>query len=525
MSRVTLARLLGRDSEARALVVTMAEAFGTPVTVEDNDRRSLHGQPLEDTAMRFPVSLDGTVLGWVCGGESARPIAAMLDQLAVKESERKALGAEVLDLYREVNLMYAFTEKLAALLDLDSVAALTLRQARQSIAATDGVVMMLAESTGELSVLGGFGEILPRLSPVPAGRGVIGSVAATGSGEIVNDLEADPRPSTDLPGLRSLMCAPLKLGERVVGAIAMGSTGAVAYTAGGLKLLSTLALQAATAIENARLFERTVQAARERERLLTLHQDAELARARLDSELVLAAQIQAELFPARMPRLAGYDLAARNRPVRRCGGDYYDALANPEENGAARMLLCVADVSGKGLPASLVMSNMQATLRALLGQRPSLPELAARASDLLHRSTARETYVTAAMLDFAPESGAARYVGAGHVDSLLLRGDGEVSRLRSTGLPLGLLGPGRSYEQVELVLESGDCLVLYSDGVPDALDESEEEFGDERLISVLAAARGESADTVVERVFQAIDSFVGGAPQYDDITLLVLCKL
>ncbi len=111
----------------------------------------------------------------------------------------------------------------------------------------------------------------------------------------------------------------------MIGVIALGSTLPMAYTAAELKLLNTLALQTATAIENARLFERTMQAARERERLLALHQEVEVARAKLESEMKLAARIQADLFPPSMPAIAGYDLAARNRPARQCGGDYYDA--------------------------------------------------------------------------------------------------------------------------------------------------------------------------------------------------------
>lgn len=525
MSRVTLKQLLGRQPETRALVAAMAEALGTPVTIHDNKGGILYGEASEDGAERFPVSAGDVDLGWVSGNEHAHAVAELLGHLAAKESERKALGSEVLYLYREVNLIYAFSEKLAALLELDSVAALTLQQARQLIESTDGIVLLLDESTGELSILAGFGGVLPGLAAVRAGNGVIGSVAATGIGEIVDDLKQDPRPNAEMPGMRSLMCAPLKVGERVIGAIALGNTDSVVYPAAGLKLLSTLARQAATAIENARLFERTVQAAHERERLLTLNQASELARARLENEFELAARIQAELFPSPLPSLPGYDLAARSRPARLCGGDYYDALRVPVEEGAERTLMCVADVSGKGLPASLVMSNMQATLRALLGQRPSLPELAARASDLLHQSTATEKYVTAAFLELSPGAAQARYVSAGHPDSLLIRRSSEVIRLGSTGVPLGLLGPGRRYEQTEFVLEPGDCIVLYSDGVPDALNESGDEFGDQRLLTVLQAAITESADTIVARVFEAIDAFADAAPQYDDITVLVLRKL
>ena len=192
----------------------------------------------------------------------------------------------------------------------------------------------------------------------------------------------------------------------MIGVIALGSTMPMAYTAAELKLVNTLALQAATAIENARLFERTVQAAQERERLLALHQAAELARAKLESELTLAARIQADLFPAALPTLDGYELAARNRPGaalrRRLLRRAADLVGRDSE---PRCSLCVADVSGKGLPAALVMSNMQATLRALLGRIAALPMLAGHASDLLYAATSPEKYVTAALAELEPVDG------------------------------------------------------------------------------------------------------------------------
>jgi sigma-B regulation protein RsbU (phosphoserine phosphatase) len=320
--------------------------------------------------------------------------------------------------------------------------------------------------------------------------------------------------------VRSLVCAPLKVGEQVIGAIALASTLPMAYEARELKLLSTLALQAATAIENARLFERTVQASEERERLLALNQAAEVAKAGYERELELAARIQVDLFPSALPRVDGYDVAARNRPAKRCGGDYYDALVAAD----ATVLYCVADVSGKGLPASLLMSHMQATLRALLGRTSSITELAAQASDLLHGSTAGNKYVTAALLELDPASGAARYVSAGHIDSWLVRYDGETVPLASTGAPLGLLPPGLPYEETRVVLAPGDVVVLCSDGVTDAQNEAGEEFGEERLGAIVKASRAEGADVMVSRVFEAIDAFAGAAPQFDDITMLVVCR-
>jgi putative methionine-R-sulfoxide reductase with GAF domain len=318
MARVTLRNVIGPRQDSARLVEEIAGAIGTPVAVEDAEGRLLYGARSTEGGARHPIALDGTSVGWVSGEPPARVLATLLEHLLSKEAERKALGAEVLHLYREVNLIYSFSEKLAAMLDLDRVARLTLQEARQLIAATDGAIMLLDEQTGTLSTLAGFGGALPHLTGFERGKGVIGSIAASGIAEIVNDVASDPRRVRDGTAVHALMCAPLKVGERVIGVIALGSATPAAYTAAELKLLNTLALQTATAIENARLFQRTVQAAREREELLAAKKEMEVARAKLEREFELAASIQADLFPAAMPRLEGLDLAARNRPARRC---------------------------------------------------------------------------------------------------------------------------------------------------------------------------------------------------------------
>jgi serine phosphatase RsbU (regulator of sigma subunit) len=520
MSRVALSRLIARQKEVASLVGGLVRAIDPDIAIEDAAGRLLLGEPRDATRERHAVSCDGQHLGWVLGDRSASAVAALLDHLAAKEIERRNLGLEVLHLYREVNLMYSFSDKLAALLDLEAVARLALQQARQLIVATDGAVLLADEATGALHIVSAFGDLFDETGGVRLDRGLVSDILQSGQAEIVNDAPADPRHLDEEDRLTSLICAPLKVGERVVGAIVLASQGPVTYVAGDLKLLTALSLQAASAIENARLFERTVQAARERERLLAIHKELEVARAKLEREMELAASIQADLFPADLPRLPGYDLAARNRPARRCGGDYYDAL--PRAGVEPTLLLCVADVSGKGLPASLLMSSMQATLRALLGAGPPLADLATQASGLLFATTAANKYVTAALLEFAPATGQGRYVGAGHVDSFLIGADGSAARLGSTGPPLGLMPPGLPYGDLTVQLAPGDCLALFSDGVPDAQNEAGEEFGEERLSEVLRASATLPSEAMVARVFDAIDEFVLGAPQFDDITLMLL---
>ena len=530
-SKAGLRRLVGRAPETLALVTSLLEAFADPLAIEDADGRVLHGEP-SALGERVPVLRGGHSLAFVRGGGGARTVAALLEHLAQREGEAKALGAEVLHLYREINLIYSFSEKLAAELDLERVARLTLQEARQMIVATDGVVMLFDEEGGALTSIAGFGGELTTLEGYRRGVGIVGAVAASGVGEIVNETASDPRRIRNQTEIVTLICAPMKVGERVIGVIALGSTAPLVYTAADLKLVNTLALQAATAIENARLCARTVEEARERERLQGLHQAAELARARLESEMALAARIQADLFPAELPQPDGYEVAARNRPARRCGGDYYDALRQAagvpadcpggQRGDGERLLLCVADVSGKGLPAALLMSHMQATLRALAGRSASLPSLAAQASDLLYGATSPEKYVTAALAELMLDTGRLQFAGAGHLDNLILRADGSLVRLASTGAPLGLLPPGLPYGETDAVLHPGDALLLFSDGVTDAQNADDDEFGEARLDALLRQAGGQPAGAIVERVFAAVESFVAGHPQFDDMTMLVV---
>ncbi|MBX3279543.1 MAG: PP2C family protein-serine/threonine phosphatase [Acidobacteria bacterium] len=299
----------------------------------------------------------------------------------------------------------------------------------------------------------------------------------------------------------------MRSGDAPIGLLALGPRpGGLPFTASDMEFGAALAAQAGVAFENSWYFRETVE------------------RKRLEQELSLAASIQENLFPAALPRLAGCELAARNRPARQCGGDYYDTLPVAASTDRHPHLLCVADVSGKGLPASLLMSNIQATLRALLGRIPTLTELAAHTNELLYATTPSNKYVTAVLVQIDPVRGNIRYVNAGHTDCLLLRADGEAVWIQATGTPLGLI-PGMPYSEGSLELHPGDVLALYSDGVTEAQDEQEDEYGEQRLADFLRPIAHESAETIVDRIFAEIDRFAGAAPQYDDITLLVLKRL
>ena len=272
---------------------------------------------------------------------------------------------------------------------------------------------------------------------------------------------------------------PIRASEETMGLVICGPRlAAMPYSASDLEFGAGLIAQAAVAFENAWRMEEI------------------LRRQQIEQELAIAASIQESLFPAKLPPLAASDIAARNRQARQVGGDYYDVL--PLGGTPGRHLLCVADISGKGLPAALLMSSIQATLRALTRTPLPLAELASTANGLLHASTPSNRFATAFLLDYDPQTGGCRYVNGGHNDGIVLRRDGAVELLPTTGLPLGMFAKA-AYQEGETALRTGDLLMLYSDGVTEANDLREEDFGMERVIEVLQANRHLSRRGTVRR--------------------------
>lgn len=300
----------------------------------------------------------------------------------------------------------------------------------------------------------------------------------------------------------------LRNADEVCGFAALGPRpGTQEYEAADLEMGAGMAAQAAVALDNCWLFRETLE------------------KEQMERELAVAASIQQGLFPATLPELPGFGLAAMNRPVQQVGGDYYDAIAlSRRDEDDTRCLLCVADVSGKGLSASLLMSTLQATLRALFDHHVSLADLARSTNELMFATTPGNKYATAALVLVDAETGVCQYVGAGHTESLLVRNDGSVEWLGATGIPLGLFD-GMDWAEQKITLQQGDTLVLYSDGVSEAQTIDYDEFDAERIAEVVRACRHEPADAIIARVLDAVDRFIEGAPQFDDITLMVLQRL
>ena len=257
MPAITLKRLIKKG--AYSVLNDIIKATGATITIQDRDYRILMGDDDKRLLGGYPVELSGEVIGWVSGGDKASTVATLLTYLADKELERKTLGREALDKYKEINLLYNISEKIAASLDLKEVARLIIEEARRSITATGASVMLLNEQTKRLEIVSAFGKQYAEKANLTAGDGIAGNVLLHGNAEIVNDVHSDPRYIDGTNGIKSMICAPLKTKNRSIGVINMSSDEPVFYKAADLKLLTILASQAASAIENAILHKKKLK--------------------------------------------------------------------------------------------------------------------------------------------------------------------------------------------------------------------------------------------------------------------------
>ncbi len=245
--------------------------------------------------------------------------------------------------------------------------------------------------------------------------------------------------------------------------------------------------------------------------LLSQRIEEELAKVRL------AAVIQRDLLPKQAPQIEGYDLAGRSIPAQTVGGDYFDFI--PAGDGGLAM--CLGDVSGKGLPASLLMANLQAAVRSQVLASASVTECLRRTNTLLYRSTDPGKFVTAFFCVLDPGAHRLRFSSAGHNPPILLRASGEVQMLEVGGLILGVM-EDTEYEDAVCELDPGDVLVIYSDGISEAPDSDGGEFGEQGIIDVLVRERQQSAATILDAVVKAALDFSGDQLQMDDMTMIVL---
>jgi sigma-B regulation protein RsbU (phosphoserine phosphatase) len=235
-------------------------------------------------------------------------------------------------------------------------------------------------------------------------------------------------------------------------------------------------------------------------------------------DIEIAREIQRWLVPRRAPDVPGVDIAFATRPAKTIGGDYYDAFLRATDGP---LLIAVADVSGKSVPAAMLMATFQGSLRALAGGSGTLSELAVGLNRQVCANSQHGRFTTAFIAELDPATGDLRFLSAGHSPPILKRQDGRIERLESENIPLGI-ELKEIYKTGVTRLEAGDLLVIYTDGVTEARNDDQEQFGEARLLSLLQAVGQEGSALTLSNIMHVLDDFVGGAAQHDDITCLIV---
>ena len=398
--------------------------------------------------------------------------------------------------------------EMSAILDVDELLTRVAHLLKRVIDYRIFGIALLDEATQmlELKVAIKYGDEASAMEPIKVGDGLVGYAAL--HKEVVNvpDVSKDPRYIHAVEGVRSELVVPLLLKDRCIGVFDLESPEINAFTKKHVELLTLMASQAAVAIENARLYE-----------------SVSTNEARFEKELRFAQRVQMALLPQELPkRLRGVDVSWHFDPARELGGDLCDFLS-PEPN---TLVVAVGDVSGKGVPAALYSAAIGEmvrgrTFRRRLEKERSTPSSVLTAMNkMLHMRNLEEYYCTLcyAMFDFKK-----------HIVTLANSGlpypvkyaDGKAELIPLPGIPLGSFGQS-TYDEVSLELKAGDVFVFCSDGISEAFDETNQEFGAERLMKVIEKNSARTAKEIVGEVFGAVQAFCGDAPQSDDRTVVVV---
>lgn len=297
------------------------------------------------------------------------------------------------------------------------------------------------------------------------------------------------------------LIAPIKISGNFKGLLFLGKRlNGDDFISENISFIEALGFSSGSALENERLIKE------------------EIKKRQLERDMATALDIQLNLLPKNDIKSNNYFISGISKPSRYVGGDYYDYI----DIGNGRFIIIIADVSGKGLPASLIMANLQAALRVLAPTDISLKKLVSSINDLLYHNTSSEKFVTAFFSILDTNTGYFEYINAGHNPPLLIKKDGTNLELSEGGLLLGFTDMPFEYESGNIVLEEGDYIVEFTDGINEALDENANEYGDDRLLNISLANKDKSAREIMENIIFDLDKFVGKEDQYDDITLVII---
>lgn len=398
-------------------------------------------------------------------------------------------------------------------LELDTVLKNTLTTACDLMAASVASIALINNDGTELEFLESNDPNFDKLKKlsVPLGQGVAGTVAISGKTERIEDIHQDSRFYQEIDRAlgqttSSYLCTPLVFEDRIIGTLQIMNRRPElqqgdSFTAEDEPLVEGFARQAALAIQNARLHE------------LKLQQRA------FDLEMQVCAEIQANLFPRHVPEIPGYELYGASVPAQQVGGDYYSFVQRP--NGTCDVVL--ADVSGKGLPASLIVSDFHTGYQLLVQLDDPIELSFNKLNAHLTETLVTGKFITVFAVRIIPGEDRLEYIVAGHPPPYIIRANGEIEELSRTGPVLGLIEVPFSKGEIEMY--PGDILLAFSDGFSEVHDASEELYGEDRMAKFVQEFRTESLASIHERLKADVDRFRDDIPLPDDMTINLIRRL
>jgi serine phosphatase RsbU (regulator of sigma subunit) len=335
-------------------------------------------------------------------------------------------------------------------------------------------------------------------------QSIVNLVLDKHSSVLTTDAQADPRfmskDSVIKSNIHSAMCVPLWNNKEIIGVIYSDRISLLdQFTEDDLRLLTLLSNLAAIKIENSLLIEKAIE------------------QEKMEKELALAAQIQKDFLPKQNPACDKFDIAGRNIPCYQVGGDYYDFIAIDP----CRLGIIIADVSGKGISSSLLMASLRAALHSEIHPQFRLEAMAGKLNDFVHRSSSPDRFITFFFCELNTKTGGLRYVNAGHNPPFIIKKNGKMSRLKSSGFCLGMF-PSVVYEASQVTLGVGDMAVFFTDGITESRNKNNKEFGEEGLVQLLKKNVKRPAVKIVEKVCNEVSSFTSGVAPMDDMTFIVI---
>jgi len=413
----------------------------------------------------------------------------------LRELKREAL---------EKDLLYEVGKRLASSLSLNETLDDILSSLKQVINYDVGGVFLVnpdRETVKSIYTVGYEQGVDDKLQ-LKMGQGLVGHVADTSEPVIVPDVHADSRYVEANPGTRSEIVVPISIDSRLIGVINLESNRPNAYDERSLALITAFASQAAISLERALLHENL------------------LTKKRLEEQLNIARTIQQDFLPRKDPAVPHYDLSGKNISLGQVGGDYYDFINIVKDHTG----IAIADSSGKGIPASLIMAAFRASLIAEIRNNYSIQTIMAKVNRLLCESLEPGNFVTAVYGVLDSANHIFTYCNCGHNLPVLVRDDGRVEYLREGGPVMGVTREGEFRSQA-LVLSPGDLIVFYTDGVTEVFDDKGEEYGLERLVEIISANRRKTASGLLSAIHESVKAFASDHHLFDDLTMVVVRRL